>query len=505
MEITAYVVNGLIAAALGAGTNELAIVTILRYILPRKKGEIARRIRDLIATDLMSPDKLRDKLDDPVVSEVLVRNVDSALGELFSRDLPSPDELLANHMGEVDGLVGRLRLALMEEFGRRVSEPNFAAGVIRPFLAERWEVLRRRTPGSLLTEKADKLPGFVVEWVESFEGAEAVRGRVRRALDNWLAERIRGAGSPADILSPGLVVAAEELAASQAPVIVKQLTNILREPDVANTIAAGIMNAIHGQLRGQGMLGELKGVFVSAIGVRDDVRGVCRRLPDELEANFQRPMNRERLVGALRTAVRKALSQDLNADFKSPEQRGRIVDMLMDGLWRHETFARLGEKAGEFVESTLSRTIEDTVNRLGVGGAKEGVLDEAAVRCQRILASEATAALLGGQFDELTAAWRRRPLGRLDRFIAPEARGRLAALAAREGREMIQARLADFAEQSGIWDIVVSSIESYDDKELADMIVQLARSELRWVTILGGVIGLVVGILQTALHSFGLF
>lgn len=505
MPVTPYIINALIAAALGAGTNELAIIAILRYILPRKKTEIARRIRDLIATDLLSPDKMREKLDDPHVGDLLRKNIDSALADLFARDLPSPDELLKNHRNEADALAARLRETLLSEFRRRVSDDDFAAGVIRPFLEERWEALRVRTPRSLMTTKAEKIPEFVSSWLASLERAPALREGVRRALDNWLAKRMSGAASPADVLSPGLVAAAEELAVSQAPVIVRQLTNLLREPDVSSTIAAGIMNAIHGQLRGQGVLGEIKGVFVNAIGVRDDVRGVCRRLPDELEANFQRPMNRERLVSAIRTAVRKGMSQELAADFKSPVRRAQLVGMLLDGFWRPETFARLGARAAALVEGALSRTLAETVERLGISGAREAVLSEATARSARILAADATADLLGSQFDELVAAWRVRPLGRLERFVEAGARARLAAVAAREGREMLRERLADFAEESGVWDIITSSIENYDDKELSDMIVQLARSELRWVTILGGVIGLVVGVLQTVFQSFGLW
>lgn len=505
MSLTPYIVNSLIAAALGAGTNELAIIAILRYILPRKKAEIARRIRDLVATDLLSPDKMRAKLNDPHVDDILQKNIDSALADLFSRELPSPNELLANHLEDLDALAVRLRRALLGEFQRRVADPSFAAEVIRPFLSERWEALRTRTPRSLLTEKADRLPAFVASWLASFQDATAVRDSVTRALDNWLADRILGAASPADILSPGLVAAAEELAVSQSPVIVRQLTNLLRAPDVTYAIAAGIMNAIHNQLRGQGIFGEIKGVFVSAMGVRDDVVGVCLRLPDELEENFRRPANRQRLVSAIRTAVRKGLSQELTADFKTPERRKQIVDMLMDGFWRPETFERLGKKAGEFVESTLSLSFEETLARLGAGAAKDGVLDEASVRCQRILSSEATGNLLGSQFDELVLAWREHPLGRIEKVIGDGPRQRLAAVAAREGREMLQAHLSEFAEETGVWDIITASIEGYDDKELADMIVQLARSELRWVTILGGVIGLIVGLLQTALHQFGVF
>lgn len=500
-----YLANALIAAALGAGTNELAIVTILRYILPRKKGEIARRIRDIVATDLLSPEKMREKLDEPQVGDLLEKNIDNALGELLSRDLPSPDELLKNHRPEMDALAGRLAASLLDEFSRRVSEPGFIDEVLRPYLEERWEALGKRTPRSLMTSQADRLPGYVRDWTASLGSADAMRESVRRGLDNWLADRISGATSPAEILSPGIAAAAEDLAASQAPVIVRQLTDLLREQDMRYTIAAAVMNAIHEQLRGQGILGDVKGLLVDAMGVRDDIMGVCDRLPDALEENFRRPANQDRFVASLRAAVRKGLANELSEDFRSPARRGQVVDMVMDGLWREETFRRLGAGAGDFVEKTLGSTLDEILAALGVDGAREGVLDEIAARCRRILLSPATRELLTRQVAELVAAWRGRPLGRLDRFVTADARARLAAVAAREGRDLLRQRLADFAEEAGVWDIVTASIESYDDRQLANLIQQLARSELRWVTVLGGVIGALVGIVQTVLQSYGVF
>ncbi|MCC8165305.1 MAG: DUF445 family protein [Planctomycetes bacterium] len=55
-----------------------------------------------------------------------------------------------------------------------------------------------------------------------------------------------------------------------------------------------------------------------------------------------------------------------------------------------------------------------------------------------------------------------------------------------------------------MWDIITTSIENYDDKQIADLVQTLARSELRWVTVLGGVIGAVVGIFQTVLQGWSI-
>lgn len=500
-----YILNTLVAAALGAGTNELAIIAILRYILPRKKSELARRIRDIVSTDLISPEKMVQKLDDPQVGHALKNHIDAVLEEFLERDLPSPDALLSKHRDDTDALVRRLRDSLLDEFSRRVSSPDFTADVIRPFLTARWQVLRKRTPASFLTRRSEDLPALAGKWAGSLESAAALREGLRASLDNWLAERISGAVSPAEVLSPGLAAAAEELAVSQAPVIVKQLTDLLRDENMQNTIAAGIMNAIHGQLEGQGLLGGVKGMLVNAIGVRKDVIGVCRRLPDTLEENFHRPMNHERFVASLRSAVREGLAQELGDDLRSAEKRERLVTMIVDGIWRDSVFARMTAGVEAFVAEGLEKSLEETLARLGTDDMPDEIFDELAERSRRILAHSATRELLERQIDEFVVEWRVRPLGRLNRFVSTETRERLAEAAAREGRELLRQRLGDLAREAGIWDIVTTSIEGYDNRQLSDMVVQLARAELRWVTVLGGVIGAMVGILQTWVYSLGLF
>ena len=505
MPATAYIVNMLVAAALGAGTNELAIIAILRYILPRKKGEIARRIRDIVATDLISPDKMREKLDEPQVGELLRRHIDNALADLLARDLPAPEALLAGHRREVGALLARLRDTLLDEFARGVSAPAFSDAVLRPFLEERWRVLRLRTPRSFIPGRADDLPPAVAKWIVSLEGSEPLRAAVRTALDGWLAGKLERSHSPADFLSPAIMEAAEEMAVAQAPVLVKQLTDALRDDTLQQTVADAMMAAIGQQLQGQGVLGGIKGALVGAMRIRDDVRGICRRLPDILYQNFHRPENRAAFESVLRSAVRRVLRHRLDDDMKSPAARGRLVDMLLERAWREKYFRRLGDGAAAAVAGALDRSVEETFRSLGVDAASDAGLDALTARCRRMLMSDATRLLLAGQFDELAAAWMGRPLGRLERFVTVAGRERLAAVAAGEVRLMLRSRLAEFAEESGVWDIVVSSIEAYDNRQLADLVQHLARSELRWVTALGGVIGAVVGLAQTFMQASGWF
>lgn len=301
-----------------------------------------------------------------------------------------------------------------------------------------------------------------------------------------------------------MIKAAEEVVSAQSPLFVDQLTDMLRDPGLQEAIAAAIMSAIGEQLRAQGMLGGLKGAVVNAMRVERDVRGVCARLPDTLRGSLSRWENRERFSAALKDALHNVLRRRLDPDFVSPDGRARLVDLVVNRFWRSRTFADLGRKAAAFVGEAMDQPLAETAEKLGFSSVREAILDEASERCRRVLVADATRELLSGQFDELYAVWKNRPLGRLGRFVTPEMRERVATAAAEEVRAMLRLRLGDFAEEAGVWDIITDSIESYSDKEISDLVMQLARAELRWVTVLGGVIGVVVGVAQTYVQSLSL-
>lgn len=500
MSWSTYLSNALVAGALAAGTNHLAIVAILRHILPRKKSEIARRIRNIVATDLVSPDKMRDKMDDPAVQDMLHRHIADVLGAFLAKDLPAPAELLGEHREAFSALLLRLRESLLDELRLHCERPEFGSEVIRPFLEERWRVLGARTPDALLAGQRAALIDFLAERVRELHHSQTLRNGVRRALDDWLAERVDKSRSLGELLPSSLSAAAEELAAAQAPVVLGQLIDTLRQPDIQEAIASSIMGAISAQLRGQGILGGIKGAVVNVMRVENDVHGLCLRLPDTVRDSFSRPDRRERFAVLLRDAVRKGLEQDLNQELRTPGRRDAIIGRTMDRLWRPEMFERLGAETERLAESVFDRSFEEIAAKLGAA-SPDAMLDEVAERFRRILASKAVRRLLARQFDEFAEAWLRRPLGRLDRFVAPESVDRLSGAAAAEARLMLRERLAELAEESGVWDIVTTSIEGYDNRQLEGMIKQLARSELRWVTILGGVVGVAVGLAQTFLQS----
>lgn len=61
------------------------------------------------------------------------------------------------------------------------------------------------------------------------------------------------------------------------------------------------------------------------------------------------------------------------------------------------------------------------------------------------------------------------------------------------------ANISDLAERTRFWDIISESITVYDDKKMEQIARSVANRELLWVTVLGCVIGFVVGMAQGVL------
>ena len=87
------VIHGTVGFAIGAGTNDLAIRWIFHAIFAKKKREIAESVRDVISTELMTPDKVADQLATDESMDALKTMFEKHVADVCARDLPSLDIL----------------------------------------------------------------------------------------------------------------------------------------------------------------------------------------------------------------------------------------------------------------------------------------------------------------------------------------------------------------------------------------------------------------------------
>jgi uncharacterized membrane protein YheB (UPF0754 family) len=68
-------VQGFIGFVIGAGTNDLAIRWIFNAVFSKKKKAIAESVKDVISTELMTPEKLTARVSAPDVKQAFERDI----------------------------------------------------------------------------------------------------------------------------------------------------------------------------------------------------------------------------------------------------------------------------------------------------------------------------------------------------------------------------------------------------------------------------------------------
>lgn len=91
---------------------------------------------------------------------------------------------------------------------------------------------------------------------------------------------------------------------------------------------------------------------------------------------------------------------------------------------------------------------------------------------------------------------RKRPIGDPQRFLTEETKPQLVDRLTKEIAEYAETHVAEFMIKTRIFDIISDSIIDYDKKKMEEVTRSVANRELIWVTLLGGVIGFIVGALQ---------
>lgn len=495
--ILKFAINILFGAVIGAFTNALAIHHIFRYILPRRKAEVAGSVREVVANELFSIDKIVARFDDAAVHDQISRNIGEWIDEICTRDLPSVNELCRNHLPDVEKFSRTLRHIVVEEVMSQLGSIRFRDDILRPFVAARWQELQSRSPAELLPQLEQEMSSAVIPMLDKTLSSPLFRARLSMTIGNILTEKFDTRKSLDEQLPHAVREAILDLIGSQSHFVVERLADAVEEPEFQQTIADTVCKAVHAHLAARGgIMGRIKQFGAQMLGIDSDIRDVCANLPQTIREHFLAPASQEHVRQALlkigREFMRKDWRQMLNNP--SPRQIRQLIYMgLNTSLDNRSAVNAFHELAADGIDKLLRRPLGE-ISGISAGGQ---TLDQATEALHRILSGTEMRRILGERVREFIDSAREMPLGRLQRFVSPEARQKMTELGVQEVRTIVIQRLHDFTEQTGLWNIISESIQSYDNRELESMIRRIANRELRWVTWLGGILGAIIGIIQT--------
>jgi hypothetical protein len=500
-------IQGAVGFAIGAGTNELAIRWVFWALFAKKKKAIAEAVQKVVSGELMSPDKIARRLNSPKVAESLHAALLSVVAEAAARPWPSLDALASGYAGlRLDALQTQLASLASGAIASRLAEPSFREEVLRPFLAEQWAHLAEKRPVDLLPAPTRDLLAGLPERLADAVLAPEHRGRLCAVIASGLRAWMSDYPTPAAFLGPANMGEVAALAGSRSRLLGEELAGLLATPPAQDALRGAIRGAIQARLSEQGSIGLLLSGLSGAAVVETQITKFCETLPATVRSQFAEDGAAERMRGLVETAVRKLLGRmwseliDTGAADDGIERHVRAL--LESDAVRDMTRHGFASVTASVLDSLERGTLADASGLLVPVGDVSACLDWVAEALHSALRSQDVCPQIERQTEGAVRRLCARPIGPPDSFLPEGAKPRLAGLLADQILAFANANMAELVERTRIWDVISESIVVYDEKKMEQITRSVANRELRWVTILGGVIGLIVGIVQSVLLCF---
>lgn len=526
--IQIWVLPPLIGAIIGYFTNWLAIKMLFRPyttikvaglrvpftpgILPRERERLAQSLGETVAQELLTPQVIKMRIQSPEIrttAESAVRIalsgfLDQEAARLFAGEQDAPATMPAKLEGagkETD-----------EQGPRRV--PSLAGQVLSSFrqLASSSELrtsiqsilsefLRRAGAielGSLVTREqfARSIVG-AAEALEARSGSAEASDRGSRNASLFGAIVALPPDAAVKVLADALIPRAYDIALPHIGVFLR-----------SDEFKARLESEAHAFVtRALGRLGPMQRLFVSISGY--DAK-IAQTMPDTIEDLIgtvehllRDPIAPQRVSEAI-CAVVIAQRARASGDGKAGEtaESGPNAAFALSSFARALGGARaeLRERAERVYDRLAAATLQDIVS---LPVSADEVSDVALSAFARTLAQgSGSASTLGDLFVQvLRESAKGKTIAEFfgvgERDIAQISKTLSSALLS-----LIETRMPLLVEAIDIRSMVAERIDSLDMKEVERIVLQVVKKELAWITWLGGILGALIGFVQSLISIF---
>lgn len=494
-------IQGIVGFAIGAGTNDLAIRWVFRAIFAKKKPQIATAVQRVISHELMTPDKIAAHLASPEVITTLEKDLAALLDELAAKSYPSLDTLLKGTADQtvLNAAETTLAASLTEAAYRQLASDTFRATTLHQFANELWAAFAPKSPREILPACAEAALKALPQRLVASLFSEGQRDALIEALADGIEVWTRAYPTPAALLGAANAALAAKLVASRARFLVNELALVLATADAQKLLSDAIACAVRRRLTAAGMLGSLFSGLVGFAPVEEQLQKFCATIPDALREQFAQPSEETRLGQMVEGVLNRLAAKPWNElfDFSNPQ---KLRQLLREALAEPSIRPLLEQGANRLVE-VLDESLQDVplntlaARTLGADGINSW-MNAAIETAYRALTAPEVRTKLGQEAQTFLHQLRSVPIEKPDRFFPEAARARLAKGFAQQVSVFVRDHTGELLERSHFWDVVYDSITVYDEHKMEAITRSIANHELIGVTLMGGVIGFLVGIAQ---------
>ena len=530
LAVLPWMLPPLLGAIIGYVTNRIAIKMLFRPlnpkqilgvqvpltpgVIPRNRFDLARTIGRMVSEQLLSPQALKEQLDNPGFRDSIARWIGERRRALMQWPIGLPPSNAHSDAADVQAdeqldeqKEGKAAFPeeLLEELLAAFLKSPQCAGMVHA-LAEQ---VTRGVGGKRISDiaTAEQLADFVHVNVLPALKNEELGNTASGLVNNWLRDQFSQNKRLKEYLTPENLEALQGLIRNNLPTATWLIFNWLRQPDMSRKLVQIGQDLVEDTVSHQSLMTR---VILSISGKKDeairDMPIIIAKVIDDAEQALGTP-EMQTLIG---DAVGVTLDRLSGRRIRWLIGRNEQTIYWMAGQATRQAFTALAETsavsvreaAGRFYEKNSRSTLGEMAERsLGVQTATVSALT-ANLMLNYLTAPETPgnirsfARQLGTNGDgngepitlESLVPLSDETAERLDEYLADQVMGFLTE------------QLPELTRILDIEAMVTNRINAFDVKDVEELVLSISGKHLRWINWFGAGLGAIIGLIQLAVN-----
>ena len=511
MHFTVILFDVVVGSVIGGVTNEIAILYVLRKIIPERKSDLATAIQCVFTDELMTDRHIAEWLDRPDVRQTLEDNASQWMQSLLEANLPSPVELSKERFGQTGIFRFELWRTKLEDFVfslflDQIFSDSFENNLVLPYVQKLWNDGKNETIAEMLPGIHEPLLKELRVLATSPVFIERIVTYATISVFDYLSERQKAGELLPEVLQSQLRSAVGD----QKEFVAKQIVVMLQRQETQNAIAEIIVQTIKRETMSDPILGLAGSVIDNFVDVKGKIAAMCRNLPMMAEkvVNEEQYQDqiRQFLVGAFDSLMDKrwkSLLKEQDDDAIKKLIRQNILSVLSNTNSTSGQGGSLLLSGVDFLSEELRKITAMPLSEIpGVKGNDPMITQELSKAITNAIRSDYCTELLRDKLRDVSERFSQMPIGRLNQWVSGDLKQAAARDISKQIILLVHEKLGDFTEKTGIWNIISHSVNNFENRKIEQMVRSVCNNELRWVTTLGFILGGLIGLFQGVFNCF---
>jgi len=526
--LLSYAGPPLLGAFIGYLTNKVAIRMLFRPlrswhvcgirvpmtpgIIPSKRHELAENIGEMVGEHLLTATDIGAALSAERFQEHLHLLLEKRVKDILARDLGPiitivPRRFRAYFKIGIRTLKYQLRegvhgyfnsQAFAEAVSRAVEEQldSFGSGSLNSLVPVKNRAALYRAVDDLMTQL---LAGpQVVDW-----------------LGEYFAEYLTDAAAEnkrvADLLPEELQDLVCSIIESQAPHILRRLSEIVAEPPVRDRIIVAIREGVDNFLDTMGPMGAMARGFVDMDELEKKIRTYLEDNEDDLAAWLEKPTVQERVARALVEQTRKFLDTPL-AEFMSEvdsEKFHRICRQsavqVMAVVQSPGVRQAMSSMIREHLEEMLDRgniSMAELADMIVPGKTGQRLRQSVVCELLAMLRSNRVRRLLDRMLNSMVDRLMAQPVGVLHQLMPAGIRKGITDYLVLTTNRMLLKEVPGLVASLNIREMVTEKVDSLDLLRLERLLLSIMEEQFKYINLFGAFLGFLIGLINLVVLRF---